>query len=46
MVDALADVPLLNRDAAAAWARDTHDYPRMMDGYEAALASVAQGERW
>lgn len=46
MADAVPDVALLDRRAMRAWALATHGYARMIDGYEAALYAVADGERW
>lgn len=46
MADAVPDVALLDRQAMRAWVLDTHGYARMIDGYEAALHAVADGERW
>lgn len=46
MVDAVRDLQLLDRAKAREWVRETHDMRVMLDGIEAALQAVADGERW
>ena len=46
MVEAVRDAALLDRRAIREWVLEEHAFDRMIDAYEAALASVADGERW
>ena len=46
MVEAVRDARLLGRAAIRAWALEEHSLDRMLNEYEAALARVAEGDRW
>lgn len=46
MIEAVRDVALLDRRAVRQWALDEHPFAGMVDAYEAALVSVAEGTRW
>lgn len=46
MVEAARDAGLLDRDRVRAWVLEEHAFEAMIDAYEAALARVAEGERW
>jgi glycosyltransferase involved in cell wall biosynthesis len=46
LVEAVADVGYLDRAAARAWVRETHDIGRMMGGVERLLVAAADGETW
>ncbi len=46
MVDALADVPLLDRFKARVWCEQNHDRKAMIDGLVGVLQAVGNGERW
>lgn len=46
MVDAIADVPYLRREAVREWVVEHHDLKVMIDGIEALLVRAADGGRW
>lgn len=46
MIDAIADVPYLRREAVREWVCDTHDLKVMIDGIERLLFKAASGEKW
>ena len=46
MVDAVADLPLLDRAKVRQWAADTHSLKGMIDGIEALALAARDGETW
>ena len=46
MVEAYGDLDVLSPKIAREWVKETHDLPLMVDGIEAQLTAVLDGERW
>ena len=46
MVVQVDELARLDRASIRQWVADTHGYGQMIDGYEALLCAVADGERW
>jgi uncharacterized protein YdbL (DUF1318 family) len=46
MVEAIADVPYLRREAVREWVKANHDMAVMIDKIERLLTRAADGERW
>jgi hypothetical protein len=46
MLEAVEDVPMLDRKLCREWVGAHHSYARMIEGYEGMLKLVTEGKRW